>query len=185
MPPTPWESLTSSSNKHNFQLATPDSCSTQARGSSASDLESLPKGVISPLFCPLGQDLTGVGPGALPCPDAFLVSWSVSPLSPVRVRSPGSQECRSRRRTRNTIGWHNASFGSRLPGSRAALPLFWWLKGPEQLKSRWGLQKFTAAAQQLCTAVYQPWRQPCGCSVPAPAALWLQWISSFTRRETK
>ena len=37
--------------------------------------------MISPLFCPLGQDLTGVGPGALPCPDAFLVSWSVSPLS--------------------------------------------------------------------------------------------------------
>ena len=32
---------------------------------------------------------------------------------------------------------------------------------------------------------YQLWRQPCGCSVPASAALWLQWISSSTRRETK
>ena len=43
----------------------------------------------------------------------------------------------------------------------------------------------TAAAQQPCTAAYQLWRQPCGCSGPAPAALWLQWIRSFTGRETK
>lgn len=135
MPPTPWESLTSSSIKHNFQSATPDSCSTQqevpllpiwstrttAQAGTASDQESLPQGVISPLFCPLGQDLTGVCPRALPCPDAFLVSWSISPLSPVGVRSPGSQECRSQRRTLNTVGWHTALFSSRLPGSRGGL----------------------------------------------------------------
>ena len=42
-----------------------------------------------------------------------------------------------------------------------------------------------AAVQQPCAAAYQLWRQPCGCRVPAPAALWLQCISSFTRRETK
>ena len=42
-----------------------------------------------------------------------------------------------------------------------------------------------AAAQQPCTAAFQLWRQPCGCNVLASAALWLQWISSFTRRETK
>ena len=43
----------------------------------------------------------------------------------------------------------------------------------------------TAATQQPCAAAYQLWRQPCGCSVSASAALWLQWISSSTRRETK
>ena len=42
-----------------------------------------------------------------------------------------------------------------------------------------------ADTQQPCTAAYQLWQQPRGCSVPAPAALRLQWISSFTRRETK
>ena len=30
-----------------------------------------------------------------------------------------------------------------------------------------------ADSQQPCAAAYQLWRQPCGCSVPAPAALWL------------
>ena len=43
----------------------------------------------------------------------------------------------------------------------------------------------TADTQQPCAAAYQLWRLALGCNVPAPAALRLQWISSFTRRETK
>ena len=93
--------------------------------------------MISPLFCPLGQDLSGVAPRALPCLDAF------RPPSPVGVGLARSKEHHSRRRTRDTIRWHShlvRSLGS--PNPRAASPWLWWLKRPEWLESHWGLQKY-------------------------------------------
>ena len=55
--------------------------------------------------------------------------------------------------------------------------------GASGIEGQWGLcagalwdwgKRVLAAAQQPCAAAYQPWRQPCGCSMPALAtALWL------------
>ena len=115
--------------------------------------------MISPLFCPLGQELAGQCPGDLNCPDALtseLVSWSISPLSPFGVRSSRSQECYSRRKTQNTIRWHAASFShsSWVPGEP------YHHSSGSRGQDIWNL----ARASRNVTV---PTQQPCGCSVSA------------------
>ena len=97
--------------------------------------------MISLLFYPLGQDLTGDWPWALPdtvaTPGELVCTSNESDWGSAvqRVRTP------VQKRTCNTVEWCSSSFISGLLHSNPAEPQFQLLKALAWLESRWGLQK--------------------------------------------
>ena len=97
--------------------------------------------MISLLFYPLGQDLTGDWPWALPdtvaTPGELVCTSNESDWGSAvqRVRTP------VQKRTCNTVEWCSSSFISGLLHSNPAEPPFQLLKALAWLESRWGLQK--------------------------------------------